>query len=145
MENHPVSDTPHRRDLEALAAKARALLDNTVSAATKRGYASDFFGDWKPWAESHNAPVLPAEPEWICLYLVDRSSALKCATLAGMRAAGIAGHSLSSRGITTAALNGIAEYLIRRQWLHAPQSRSFHRYIRVAERFSRSASSGLGL
>ena len=323
MENHLAPLTQRCQDLEALAVKARALLANTVSAATKRGYASDFFGDWKPWAEKHNAPVLPAEPQWICLYLVDRSSTLKAATLerrlsaisyyhrrancllspthhplvretfkairreigtkqkikqalltedvrkivercpdnlagkrdkalylisfagmlrredsasltveglhftsrglvvtldhgktdqesrgreiaivpganpttcplralrdwltaakissghvfravdlkgrvstsglhrdsigyilkraasrAGMSVANIAGHSLRSGGITTAAMNGIPEYLIRRQSHHAPQSRSFHRYIRVAERFSKNASSGLGL
>lgn len=296
---------------------------NSVSRATKRGYVSDFFGDWKPCAESHNAPVLPAEPEWICLYLADRSSTLKAATLArrlnvisyyhrqancllspthhpllretfkairreigtrqkikqalqtedvrkivaccpdnlagkrdkalylisfagmlrredsaalrveglhfipeglvitldhgktdqesmgretaivpgsapatcslaalkdwleaanissgpafrgvdqkgrvspsglhhdsigyiikraaaraGMRVADIAGHSLRSGGITTAAGSGVPEYIIRRQSQHSPNSRSFHRYIRMAERFSKNASSGLGL
>ena len=323
MDSPIVSLTPRARDLEALVAKTRALLANTVSPATKRGYASDFFQDWKPWAESHNAPVLPAEPEWICLYLADRSSTLKAATLArrlnaisyyhrqancllspthhplvretfkairreigtrqkikqalltadvrkivaccpetlagrrdkalylisfagmlrredsaglrveglhftpeglvltfdhgktdqesrgrevaivpgvdpttcpiqalrdyldagsissgpvfrgidqkgrvspsglhrdsigyilkraaaraGMNVAGIAGHSLRSGGITTAATNGIPEYIIRRQSHHNPASRSFHRYIRVAERFTKNASSGLGL
>jgi integrase len=323
MENPIVSLTPRPGDLEALAAKTRVLLANTVSAATKRGYASDFFGDWKVWAENHNAPVLPAEPEWICLYLVDRSSTLKAATLArrlnaishyhrqancllspthhplvrdtfkairreigtkqkikqalltedvrkivaccpdslagkrdkalylvsfagmlrredsaallveglqftseglimtldrgktdqesrgreisivpgadlttcplrvlqdwldaakissgpvfrgvdqkgrlspsglhrdsvayilkraaaraGMSVAGIAGHSLRSGGITTAAGNGVPEYIIRRQSHHNPASKSFHRYIRLAERFSKNASSGLGL
>jgi integrase len=323
MENSIVSLTPRPQDLEALVAKTRALLANTVSATTKRGYASDFFRDWKVWAESHNAPVLPAEPEWICLYLADRSSTLKAATLArrlnaisyyhrqagcllspthhplvretfkavrreigtkqkvkqalltadvrkivaccpdtlagrrdkalylvsfagmlrredsaalrvaglhftpkglvifldhgktdqesrgreiaivpgadaatcpiqalrdwldaakinsgpvfrgvdrkgrvsplglhrdsigyilkraaaraGMDVAGIAGHSLRSGGITTAAGNGVPEYIIRRQSHHKPESRSFHRYIRVAERFSKNASSGLGL
>jgi len=317
----PMSQPP--ADLEALVAKTRALLANTVSAATKRGYAADFFGDWKPWAEHHHAPVLPAEPEWICLYLADRSATLKAATLArrlnaisyyhrkancllspthhplvretfkairreigtrqkikqalltkdvrkivascpdnlagkrdkalylvsfagmlrredsasllveglhftpeglvmsldhgkmdqesrgrevaivpgvdpttcpiqalrdyldaakissgfafrgvdqkgrvspsglhrdsinyilkraaaraGMNVAGIAGHSLRSGGITTAATNGVPEYIIRRQSHHNPASRSFHRYIRIAERFTKNASSGLGL
>jgi site-specific recombinase XerD len=82
MDTLIIRSHPLPADLKALAAKARALLANTVSAATKRGYASDFFGDWKVWAENHNAPVLPAEPEWICLYLADRSSTLKAATLA---------------------------------------------------------------
>lgn len=323
MDSPIVSLTPRPKDLEALVAKTRALLANTVSAATKRGYASDFFGDWKLWAENHNASVLPAEPEWICLYLVDRSSTLKAATLArrlnaisyyhrqancllspthhplvretfkairreigtkqkikqalltedvrkivaccpdslagqrdkalylvsfagmlrredsaglvveglhftseglvmtldhgktdqesrgreiaivpgvdpttcplralrdwldaakissgpvfrgvdqkgrvspsglhrdsvayiikraasraGMNVAGIAGHSLRSGGITTAAGNGVPEYIIRRQSHHNPASKSFHRYIRLAERFSKNASSGLGL
>ena len=323
MDNLIIPSTPLPADLEALVAKTRALLANTVSVATKRGYASDFFGDWKVWAESHNAPVLPAEPEWICLYLVDRSSTLKAATLArrlnaishyhrqancllspthhplvretfkairreigtrqkikqalltqdvrkivaccpdtlagrrdkalylisfagmlrredssalrfeglqftsegliitldhgktdqessgreiaivpgvdpttcplralrdwldaakvnsgpvfrgvdqkgrvspsglhrdsigfiikraaaraGMNVAGIAGHSLRSGGITTAAGNGVPEYIIRRQSHHNPASKSFHRYIRLAERFRKNASSGLGL
>jgi integrase len=287
------------------------------------GYASDFWGDWKAWAEDHSAPVLPAEPEWVCLYLADRSSTLKAATLArrlnaisyyhrkancllspthhplvretfkairreigtrqkikqalliddvrkivaccpdslagkrdkalylisfagmlrredssalrfeglkftsegliitldrgktdqesrgreiaivpglapatcpiralrdwldaakinsgpvfrgvdqkgrvsplglhrdsigyilkraaaraGMNFAGIAGHSLRSGGITTAAGNGVPEYIIRRQSHHNPASKSFHRYIRLAERFTKNASSGLGL
>lgn len=43
MVNHLAHLTPRRQDLESLAAKARALLANTVSAATKPGYASDFF------------------------------------------------------------------------------------------------------
>jgi integrase len=323
MNNLIVPSHPLPADLNALVAKTRALLANTVSAATKRGYASDFFGDWKAWAESHNAPVLPAEPEWICLYLVDRSSTLKAATLArrlnaisyyhrqancllspthhplvretftairreigtkqkikqalltddvrkivaccpdslagkrdkalylvsfagmlrredssalrfeglqftpeglvitldhgktdqesrgreiaivpgadpttcplralrdwldtakissgpvfrgvdqkgrvspsglhrdsigyilkraaaraGMNVAGIAGHSLRSGGITAAAGNGVPEYIIRRQSHHNPASKSFHRYIRLAERFTKNASSGLGL
>lgn len=323
MNNLIVASNPLPADVEALAAKTRALLANTVSAATKRGYASDFFADWKPWAESHNARVLPAEPEWICLYLADRSSTLKAATLArrlnaisyyhrkancllspthhplvretfkairreigtrqkikqalltadvrkivaccpdslagkrdkalyltsfagmlrredsagllaeglhftseglvmtldhgktdqeshgreiaivpgadpatcplralrdwldaakissgpvfrgvdqkgrvsnsglhrdsiayiikraasrtGMKVAGIAGHSLRSGGITTAATNGVPEYIIRRQSHHNPASKSFHRYIRLAERFTKNASSGLGL
>ena len=323
MQNPIVSLTPRAQNIEALVAKTRALLANTVSPATKRGYASDFFGDWRPWAENHNAPVLPAEPEWICLYLADRSSTLKAATLArrlnaisyyhrkancllspthhplvrdtfkairreigtrqkikqalltadvrkivaccpdtlagkrdkalylisfagmlrredssalrfdclqitseglvmtldhgktdqesrgreiaivpgldratcplrslrdwldaamissgpvfrgvdqkgrvsplglhrdsiayilkraaaraGMNVAGIAGHSLRSGGITTAAGNGVPEYIIRRQSHHNPASKSFHRYIRLTERFSKHASSGLGL
>jgi integrase len=323
MDNFIVPQNPPPADLEALVAKTRALLANTVSPATKRGYASDFFRDWKPWAESHNAPALPAEPEWICLYLADRSTTLKAATLArrlnaisyyhrqancllspthhplvretfkairreigtkqkikqalltedvrkivsycpdtlagkrdkalylisfagmlrredsasllieglqftpeglvitldhgktdqesrgrevaivpgvdpatcpllalrdwldaahlstgpvfravdqkgrvspfglhrdsigyiikraaaraGMNVAGIAGHSLRSGGITSAAANGVSEYIIRRQSHHNPASKSFHRYIRLAERFSKNASSGLGL
>ena len=323
MDSPIISLTPRTSDFEALVAKTRALLANTVSPATKRGYASDFFGDWKVWAENHNAPVLPAEPQWICLYFVDRSSTLKSATLerrlsaisyyhrqancllspthhplvretfkairreigtrqktkqvlltedvrkiveccpdtlagkrdkalylisfagmlrredsasltveglhftsrglvmtidhgktdqesrgreiaivpgtnpttcplralrdwlraakissgyvfravdqkgrvspsglhrdsigyilkraasrAGIRAVNIAGHSLRSGGITTAAMNGIPEHVIRKQSHHTPQSKSFHRYIRVAERFSKNASSGLGL
>jgi hypothetical protein len=58
MENSIVSLTPHPQNLVALVARTRALLANTVSPATKRGYASDLFYDWKPWAENHNAPVL---------------------------------------------------------------------------------------
>lgn len=323
MDNFIVPLNPPAADIEALVAKTRALLANTVSPATKRGYASDFFHDWKPWAESHNARVLPAEPEWICLYLADRSSTLKAATLArrlnaisyyhrkanclfspthhplvretfkairreigtrqkikqalltedvrkivaccpdnlagrrdkalylisfagmlrredsaalrveglhftpeglvmtlnhgrtdqqsqgrevaivpgvdpstcplgalrdwldaakissgpvfrgvdqkgrvspsglhrdsigyiikraaaraGFGVKNIAGHSLRSGGITTAAGNGVPEYLIRRQSHHNAASKSFHRYIRLAERFSKNASSGLGL
>jgi integrase len=323
MTNLIVASNPPPADLEALVAKTRALLNNTVSPATKRGYTSDFFHEWKPWAESHNPRVLPAEPEWICLYLADRSSTLKAATLArrlnaisyyhrkancllspthhplvretfkairreigtkqkikqalrtedvrkivaccpdtlagrrdkalylisfagmlrredssalrfeglqftpeglvmtldhgktdqesrgrevaivpgvdpvtcplralrnwldeakisagpvfrgvdqkervspsglhrdsigyiikravaraGMNVASIAGHSLRSGGITTAAGNGVPEYIIRRQSHHNPASKSFHRYIRLAERFSKNASTGLGL
>jgi len=313
---------PPPAGLEALVAKTRALLANTVSIATKRGYASDF-ADWKSWAEAHSAPVLPAHPEWICLYLADRSSALKAATLArrlnaisyfhrksncllspthhplvrdifkairreigtnqkvkqallspeirriveccpdnlagrrdkalylisfagmlrredsaalqveglvftpeglvmtlyhgktdqesrgreiailfgaspatcpvhalrewllaakitsgavfrgvdqkdrvsgsglhrdsvgyiikraaeraGMNAENLAGHSLRSGGITTAVLNGVPESIVRLQSQHKPESKSFHRYVRLGERFLKNASSGLGL
>jgi len=323
MNDFIVPSNPLPAELEALVAKTRALLNNTVSPATKRGYASDFFGDWKVWAENHHAPVLPAEPEWICLYLADRSSTLKAATLArrlnaisyyhrkancllspthhplvretfkairreigtrqkikqalltkdvrkivascpdtlagkrdkalylvsfagmlrredsaallveglqftpegllltldhgktdqesrgreiaivpgvdpatcplralrdwldaakistgpvfrgidqkgrvspsglhrdsigyilkraaaraGFGVKNIAGHSLRSGGITTAAGNGVPEYIIRRQSHHSPSSKSFHRYIRLAERFQKNASAGLGL
>ena len=69
----------------------------------------------------------------------------RAAARAGMNVAGIAGHSLRSGGITTAATNGVPEYIIRRQSHHNPESRSFHRYIRLAERFTKNASSGLGL
>ncbi len=323
MQNPIVSLNPLPAEMEALVEKTRALLANTVSTGTKDGYRSDFFGDWKPWAEAHNARVLPAEPEWICLYLADRSSTLKAATLArrlnaisyyhrqancllspthhplvretlkgirrqigtkqsmkqalmsgevrhivaccpdtlagkrdkalylisfagmlrredsaalcveglnftpeglvitldhgktdqqsrgreisivpgadastcpiqalrdylaaakicsvfrgidqkgrlsssglglhrdsvgyvikraaaraGLKVDDIAGHSLRSGGITTAALNGVPESMIRRQSHHRPESKSFDRYIRVAERFTKNASAGLGL
>jgi hypothetical protein len=69
----------------------------------------------------------------------------RAASRAGMNVAGIAGHSLRSGGITTAAGNGVPEYIIRRQSHHNPASKSFHRYIRLAERFQKNASSGLGL
>jgi len=73
-------------------------------------------------------------------YIIKRAAAR-----AGMNVANIAGHSLRSGGITTAAENGVPEYVIRRQSHHNAASKSFHRYIRLAERFSKNESSGLGL
>jgi hypothetical protein len=69
----------------------------------------------------------------------------RAAARAGFGVKNIAGHSLRSGGITTAAENGVPEYIIRRQSHHNPASKSFHRYIRQAERFQKNASSGLGL
>jgi hypothetical protein len=69
----------------------------------------------------------------------------RAASRAGMNVAAIARHSLRSGGITPAAGNGVPEYISRRQSHHRPESGSFPRYIRLAERFSKNASSRPGL
>lgn len=75
----PINPLP--ADFEALVAKTRALILRSKSVNTLRGYRADF-ADWSFWAESHHATAFPAQPEWIAMYLADRSSTLRAATLA---------------------------------------------------------------
>jgi integrase len=69
----------------------------------------------------------------------------KAAARAGMQVEKIGGHSLRSGAITQAARNGVPEYLIRRQSGHKPGSKTFDRYIRLGEMFTRNAAAGMGL
>jgi integrase len=64
-------------DLQSLAADfARAAR----SAATERGYASDW-RDFERWCQVNRYQPIPATPQTIGLYLTDRAKTLKVATL----------------------------------------------------------------
>ena len=76
-------------------------------------------------------------------YIIKRAVAR--ANLKGVDVKDVAGHSVRARAITQAAKNGTQEFLIRRQSGHKPRSKSFDRYIRLGEMFTRNAASGLGL
>lgn len=64
-----------------LVEKVRALVASSLSASSKRAYATSW-SDFSAWAEAHRVGALPARPESLALYLADRSSTLKVASLA---------------------------------------------------------------
>lgn len=64
-----------------LVEKVRALVASSLSASSKRAYAASW-SDFSAWAEAHRVGALPAQPESVALYLADRSSTLKVASLA---------------------------------------------------------------
>ena len=64
-----------------LVEKVRALVASSLSASSKRAYAASW-ADFTAWAEAHRVCALPARPESLALYLADRSSTLKVASLA---------------------------------------------------------------
>ena len=64
-----------------LVEKVRALVASSLSASSKRAYAASW-SDFTAWAEAHRVGALPARPESLALYLADRSSTLKVASLA---------------------------------------------------------------
>ncbi len=77
-------------ELEVLVAKTLAYLDSAISAATARGYQSDW-ADFEAFAESHTLRALPAEPGTVACYLAERAGTLKAATLS-RRLSAIASH-----------------------------------------------------
>lgn len=81
MQDSIVPLNPPSADLESLIEKTRALVRKSRSANTVRGYRSDW-ADWTAWAAAHHASALPADPGWLALYLADRSSTLRAASLA---------------------------------------------------------------
>jgi hypothetical protein len=64
-------------------------------------------------------------------YIIKRAAARGNLNLMGVKIEDVAGHSIRSRAIAVAALNGQPECLIRRQSGHKPGSKSFDRYIRL--------------
>ena len=57
----------------------------------------------------------------------------------------VAGHSTRSGAISQSIRSGVDPYVVRKQSGHKPDSRSFERYVRVGEMFTRNAAAGLGL
>jgi integrase len=64
-----------------LVEKVRVLVASSLSEGSKRAYAASW-ADWLSFAETHQFCALPARPECLALYLADRSSTLKVASLA---------------------------------------------------------------
>lgn len=77
----PVPSIPTTKHLQELVERTRALLAATISPATKRAYAASW-ADWLSFAETHQFCALPARPECVALYLADRSSTHRAASLA---------------------------------------------------------------
>jgi integrase len=67
--------------------RARENFRASKADATWRAYKTDW-EDWELWATARKLSPLPADPAAICLFLAERSSRLKIATLEG-RLAGI--------------------------------------------------------
>ena len=57
----------------------------------------------------------------------------------------VAGHSTRSDAISQSIAFGVDPYVVRKQSGHKPDSRSFERYVRVGEMFTRNAAASLGL
>jgi integrase len=67
-------------DLEDLIEKARGYIHAAKSPATLRAYRTDF-EDFTRFCEGHNLPHLPATPTTVALYIADRASSLRSATI----------------------------------------------------------------
>ncbi len=78
-----LSTTNQLQDLAdiQLVEKVRTLVASSLSDGSKRAYAASW-ADFTAWAEAHRVCALPARPESLALYLADRSSTLKVASLA---------------------------------------------------------------
>lgn len=72
---------PSAPDLDALVEKTRELVAGSKALNTLRRYRADW-ADWLSWTAAHRLCALPAEPATVALYLADRSSVLKSASLA---------------------------------------------------------------
>jgi site-specific recombinase XerD len=57
----------------------------------------------------------------------------------------VAGHSTRSGAISQSIASGVDPFVVRKQSGHKADSRSFERYVRVGEMFTRNAAAGLGL
>jgi hypothetical protein len=67
-------------DLEDLIEKARAYIHAAKSPATLRAYRTDF-EDFTRFCVEHDLPHLPASPTTVALYIADRASSLRSATI----------------------------------------------------------------
>jgi integrase len=66
--------------LEDLIEKARGYINAAKSPATLRAYRTDF-EDFTRFCEEHNLTYLPATPTTVALYIADRASSLRSATI----------------------------------------------------------------
>jgi integrase len=57
----------------------------------------------------------------------------------------VAGHSTRSGAISQSIASGVDPHVVRKQSGHKADSRSFERYVRAGEIFTRNAAAGLGL
>lgn len=63
-----------------LVEKARAYIEDSQAANTRRAYRSDW-SDFTAWCEARGVSALPASPETLTLYLTDRAETCKPSTL----------------------------------------------------------------
>jgi integrase len=80
MQTPTLSLATRSPDLEELIEKARAYIHAAKSPATLRAYRTDF-EDFTRFCEEHNLPYLPATPTTVALYIADRASSLRSATI----------------------------------------------------------------
>ena len=102
-------------DLERLelAEAAKHYIDQSLSFATRKAYASDF-KIFSAWCAAHTVPSLPAAPETVALFLADQAQTGVAASTLNRRLAALKcaheaqGHATptSHKGVT-AALKGI--------------------------------------
>jgi hypothetical protein len=72
--------------VEFLVERARTLMENARSAATRSGYARDF-ADYDSFCRAHALPALPLSSPVIALYLAEFSTRMRPATIARRMAA----------------------------------------------------------
>lgn len=67
-------------DLGFLIERARTLMENARSSATRSGYARDV-ADYEAFCTAHGLAPLPPSPPVIALYLAELSTRMRPATL----------------------------------------------------------------
>ena len=80
MQTPTLSLAPRFPGLEDLLEKARSYIHAAKAPATLRAYWTDF-EDFTRFCEEHNLPHLPATPTTVALYIADRASSLRSATI----------------------------------------------------------------
>jgi len=80
MQTPTLSLAAHSLGLEDLIEKARSYIHAAKSPATLRAYRTDF-EDFTRFCQEHNLPHLPATPTTVALYITDRASSLRSATI----------------------------------------------------------------
>lgn len=76
---------------EAEADQARAYARAATSEATRKAYRADMDA-WRAWAQSHQTPVMPCDPEMLAVYLGSMASDHKPASIARRLAAICSAH-----------------------------------------------------
>ena len=80
MQEQPVTLSSHTQGLEDLIEKTKAYIRGAKAPATLRAYRADF-EDFTRFCREHNLPYLPATPTTVALYIADRASSLRSATI----------------------------------------------------------------
>jgi integrase len=80
MQTPTLSLATRSRGLEDLIEKARSYIHAAKAPATLRAYRTDF-EDFTRFCKGHNLPHLPASPTTVALYIADRASSLRSATI----------------------------------------------------------------
>ena len=80
MQTPTLSLAARSHDLEDLIEKARSYIHAAKAPSTLRAYRTDF-EDFTRFCEGHNLSHLPATPTTVALYIADRASSLRSATI----------------------------------------------------------------
>lgn len=80
MQTPTLSLAARSPDLEDLIEKARSYIHAAKAPSTLRAYRTDF-EDFTRFCEGHNLSHLPATPTTVALYIADRASSLRSATI----------------------------------------------------------------
>src|SRR5258708_7005875 len=75
-----LTPTSELANLELIAGKTKAYIANAKSANTRKAYRSDW-QDFAGWCESNGLVALPASPETVVAYLVEKADSLKTSSL----------------------------------------------------------------
>jgi len=96
--------TPAPTALEpAEAAAIRGYLDAAQAEATREAYRSDL-AEFGAWCEARNLPSLPATPQTVARYLVDRAQTFKVSTLTRRLSAIAQAHQARGHDTPTASI-----------------------------------------